>query len=131
MSEHLFSPGPYQLVCREPNGKRDEGGHLVLDALGDSIAALAYRTGDHPAEEQCANAQLLAASWDLLAAAKLGRAAIAEDLNATIEAHSILDPGSLKPDLNTLDDVARPIVNRLTAQLDQVDAAIAAAEGRS
>lgn len=131
MSAAAFSPGPFRRVSREPAGKRDAGGHLVLDAFGDSIGGLAYRTGDHLPEEQLANAQLFAASWELFHAVKLGRAALAADLAATLESHCVLDPETHEPDPATMDDVARPIVAELYRQIDLVDAAIAAAEGRS
>lgn len=44
---------------------------VIRDAWGDSIAAMAYATGDHPQEEQKANCSLFLASAELLAAAKL------------------------------------------------------------
>lgn len=131
MSAVAFSPGPYRLVSRKPDGRLDAGGHLVLDALGDSIGGLAYRTGDHTPEEQLANAQLFTASLQLLEAAKVGRAALAADLAATLEAHCLLVPGTLEPRPDTIDEAARPVVAELYRQLDMVDAAIAAAEGRS
>lgn len=49
------SPAPFRL-------QTGPSGHLILDALGDSIAALALRTGDHDEAEQLANAQLLTAA---------------------------------------------------------------------
>lgn len=131
MSAAAFSPGPYRVASRRPEHERDPGGHLVLDVMGDSIGGLAYRTGDHPPEEQLANAQLFAASWQLFHAAKLGRKALAADLAATLEAHCVLDPKTHEPDPTTIDAVARPIVAELYVQIDMVDAAIAAAEGRS
>ncbi|MFN3523918.1 MAG: hypothetical protein ACK4YQ_16855 [Phenylobacterium sp.] len=120
MSDAKHSPAPFRLdttVC----------GHVIVDALGDSIAGLALRTGDHPAEEQLANALLFAAAPALLAAARLGRAAIAQDRLLTIESATVPRPGTLEPDLSTLDEDAAAIVAELDLQLAQIDAAIAAA----
>lgn len=57
------SPAPFRLV-------RSIGGFIITDAMGDSIGVLARSTGDHPAEEQLANAELFVASPKLLAALK-------------------------------------------------------------
>jgi len=43
---------------------------IIRDAIGDSMGTLALHTGDHPIEEQRANAHLFAGSGELLAAAK-------------------------------------------------------------
>lgn len=65
MSGPAHSPAPFRLI---PAG--EDHGHLVLDAFGDSLAALALRTGDHPPEEQLANARLFTAAPGLLTALK-------------------------------------------------------------
>jgi len=129
VSAPAHSPAPFRLVVRKPTTRMDPGGYIILDRLGDSIGGLAAQTGDHPAEEQLANAHLFKASPDLLAAAKLGRAAIAQDLELTIEGHTVPLAVNLAPDLSTLDAIAGPIVAALEAQLAQIDAAIRRAEG--
>lgn len=63
MSEPRHSPAPFRRIQGH--------GHIILDAMGDSIGILAAQTGDHPAEEQLANALLFTASPKLLAALKL------------------------------------------------------------
>lgn len=65
MTEQAHSPAPFTLI----EATADHG-YLVLDALGDSIGALAWSTGDHPPEEQRANARLFMAAPDILAALK-------------------------------------------------------------
>lgn len=66
MTQHAqHSPGPFRVV-----GTRS-GGWLILDCIGDSIGSLAGRTGDHPAEEQEANARLFAGSWTMAEALRL------------------------------------------------------------
>lgn len=65
MSEPAHSPAPFRRL--PPTA---DHGHIILDALGDSIGALAYQTGDHPPEEQLANAVLFTAAPALLAALK-------------------------------------------------------------
>lgn len=62
MSGRAHSPGPFRLSSRAPDGRLDAGGHIIIDAMGDSIGALAFRTGDHLPEEQLANARLFRAS---------------------------------------------------------------------
>lgn len=118
------SPAPFDL-------RDSPQGYLIVDAFGDSVAALAYRTGDHPPAEQAANACLFKAAPLLLAAAKLGRAALAEDRRLTIEANCLIDSATMEPDPETLDEIAAPILAELDRQLAEVDAAIAVAEGRS
>ncbi len=83
MSEPRHSPAPFQLRGGDP----PPVGYVIYDASGDSIGALAYRTGDHPAEEQLANALLFTASADLLKAAR--------DLVETLRGEPDLDPHSL------------------------------------
>lgn len=61
MSE-AHSPAPFRIV-------ETEHVYLIVDAMGDSIGALARRTGDHPPEEQLANARLFARAPQLLIAA--------------------------------------------------------------
>lgn len=68
------SPAPFDMRLT-PNG------FILIDAMGDSIGALAGRTGDHPPEEQLANAflfmvspELLAALRDIMPAAEYGAA---------------------------------------------------------
>lgn len=56
------SPAPWRADAGEHN-------YLIRDAFGDSLGALARRTGDHPADEQAANARLICAAPALLAAA--------------------------------------------------------------
>lgn len=65
MSMEEFSPAPFMLRSRPPKGE-DRGGHLIVDAMGDGVAALAWQTGDHPAEEQLANARLFTAAPTML-----------------------------------------------------------------
>lgn len=65
MSEPRHSPAPFQRIAAT-----NLHGHLIKDALGDTIGVLARETGDHPAEEQLANAQLFTASPLLLVALK-------------------------------------------------------------
>lgn len=65
MTTPSHSPAPFRRV---PATK--DHGHLILDAFGDSIGALARSTGDHPEDEQLANAKLFTASPKLLAALK-------------------------------------------------------------
>lgn len=67
MAETAHSPAPFQLT----GGDAGVVGYIIYDAMGDSIGVLAYRTGDHPPEEQLANARLFTASPSLLAALKL------------------------------------------------------------
>jgi hypothetical protein len=67
VAEPAHSPAPFQLR----GGNPPPVGYVIYDAMGDSIGALAYATGDHPAEEQLANARLFTASPSLLAALKL------------------------------------------------------------
>ncbi len=122
------SPAPFKLHSRRPKGS-DRGGHIILDAFGDSIAGLAWQTGDHSAAEQLANAQLFTASPLLLAAARLGRQAIADDLRLTVEGHTVPDAATLEPDFASLDEVAKPVVEELHLRLKAVDAAISAAAG--
>ncbi|MCY1648150.1 hypothetical protein OVA11_14090 [Caulobacter sp. SL161] len=62
MAEPAHSPAPFQLR----GGNPPPVGYVIYDAMGDSIGALAYATGDHPAEEQLANARLFTASPKLL-----------------------------------------------------------------
>ncbi len=57
------SPAPFRLL----SGKTS---HIIRDAFGDSIGVLALWTGDHPPEEQLANAQLFTAAPAMLAALK-------------------------------------------------------------
>lgn len=63
MSAPLHSPAPFFAdetpLC-----------FIIRDAIGDSMGTLALHTGDHPIEEQRANAHLFAGSGELLAAAK-------------------------------------------------------------
>lgn len=124
------SPGSFRLYSRPPKGS-DPGGHVITDACGDSMGGLAWKTGDHPPEEQLANAQLWAASSDLLEAAQLGRSSIAKDLRLTIEGHTVPMVGSHEPDLSTLEAIAQPVVSALQARLRKVDAAISRATGRT
>ena len=65
MAETAHSPAPFRRRSGEP-----QGAHIIVDALGDSIGVLAFATGDHPPEEQLANAQLFIASPVVLAAIK-------------------------------------------------------------
>jgi hypothetical protein len=123
-TEPLHSPAPFALQL-PLNGI---GGYLIRDALGDSLAALAFQTGDHPPEEQLANALLLTAAPQLLVAARLGREALAEDRRLTIEAHTVPDPVTLEPDLATLEEIAESHLAELDRRLALVDAAIAATE---
>lgn len=123
-TEPGHSPAPFALQRPLSDG----GGYLIRDAFGDSLAALAFRTGDHPPEEQLANAMLLTAAPLLLAAAKLGREALAEDRRLTIEAHTVPDAATLAPDLSTLDEIALDVIADLDRKLAVIDAAIAAAE---
>ena len=58
------SPAPFGLV-------ETETGFILTDSLGDSIGALARSTGDHPEEEQLANAWLFFGAPDLLRTMKL------------------------------------------------------------
>ncbi|HEY3697602.1 hypothetical protein [Phenylobacterium sp.] len=60
MKERDHSPAPFRLNSTPGQA------HILLDRFGDSIGALAYRTGDHPPEEQLANALLFRASPQLL-----------------------------------------------------------------
>lgn len=53
------SPGPWRATA-------SRSGWLIHDRIGDSLAGLALRTGDHPAAEQTANAQLIAMLPDLV-----------------------------------------------------------------
>ena len=128
MSERAHSPAPFALHSRPPKG-RDPGGHVIADAMGDSMGGLAYRTGDHPPEEQAANARLFTASADLLSIAEVARDALAEDLRLTVEAHCLLEPGTLAPQFATLDEVAVPVVERLTAEIARIDATLAFVRG--
>jgi len=66
VAELAHSPAPFSGAP----ATRDHG-HIILDAMGDSIGVLAHSTGDHPPEEQLANAVLFTASPKLLAALKL------------------------------------------------------------
>lgn len=66
MAETAHSPAPFRRVPADRSH-----GHIILDAMGDSIGVLAHSTGDHSPEEQLANARLLTASPSLLAALKL------------------------------------------------------------
>ncbi|MDZ4370223.1 MAG: hypothetical protein U1C74_02220, partial [Phenylobacterium sp.] len=84
-------------------------------------------TGDHPSEEQLANADLFVAAPALLAAARIGRKAVADDLRLTIEAHTVPRQETLEPDLATLEEIAKPIVKQLTMALAAIDSAIALA----
>lgn len=59
MAETAHSPEPFRV-------DETQRGFLLFDALGDSIGALALETGDHPYEEQRANAHLFAGSPELL-----------------------------------------------------------------
>ena len=122
MNGATHSPPPFTLHT-------SRHGHVICDRLGDSIAGLALSTGDHPAEEQLANARLFAASPKLLEAAKVGRAAIAMDRQLTIEGATVPLAGSLEPDLSTLDTDVQAVVAELDAQLALIDRAIAEAEG--
>jgi hypothetical protein len=63
MSEQAHSPAPFRLESHPTC-------HRVVDAFGDTCAALASCTGDHSREEQLANAQLFTASPKLLAELK-------------------------------------------------------------
>ena len=63
MVDTAHSPAPFRRLPRLA-----DGGHIIVDALGDSIGALAHRTGDHTPEEQLANAILFEASPKMLAA---------------------------------------------------------------
>lgn len=65
MAEIKHSPAPFRRVPATA-----DHGHIILDAMGDSVGSLAYRTGDHPVEEQLANAVLFTAAPALLAALK-------------------------------------------------------------
>jgi hypothetical protein len=131
VSEVAHSPSPFRLLTRPASPTLgDVGGYLVVDAMGDSIGALAARTGDHPPEEQLANAHLFKAAPLLLEAARIGRAAVAIDLALTIEAHTVPDPETLKPDLTTMEAIAVPFMTDLVRLLEQIDTAIASAEGR-
>ena len=53
------SPAPFRLLSGQTS-------HIIRDAIGDSIGVLALWTGDHPPEEQLANAQLFAAAPAML-----------------------------------------------------------------
>ena len=66
MTDPAHSPHPFTLV----KGCAGSHGHLILDAFSDSIAALAVKTGDHPPEEQLANAMLFVHSPHMLQALK-------------------------------------------------------------
>lgn len=65
MSAPAHSPAPFRHIAAT-----GQHGHLILDAFGDSIGGLARETGDHPREEQLANARLFTASPGLLASLK-------------------------------------------------------------
>lgn len=82
MAETAHSPAPFALVEATENH-----GYVIVDAMGDSIGALAFRTGDHPPEEQRANALLFAGAADLFEAAR--------DLIGTLSGEPDLDPYSL------------------------------------
>lgn len=116
------APAPFALVSPK------DGGHVILDAFRDSIAGMAPSRGDHTPEELLATAWLFIASPALLAAARIGRRAIAQDRHFTIEGATVPLAGTLEPDLSTLDDDAKEIVAELDAQLAQIDAAIKLAE---
>ena len=64
MSEPKHSPAPFGVIATK-------SGYFIIDKLGDSIGALAGSTGDHPPEEQQANAYLFGAAPDLLRTLKL------------------------------------------------------------
>lgn len=104
------------------------GGHYIFDADGRCISGLAPAAPTHTPAQLLATARLFVASPGLLAAARLGRRAIAQDRHFTIEGATVPLPGSLEPDMSTLDDDAKEIVAELDAQLAQIDAAIALAE---
>lgn len=55
MIAQAHSPAPF-------SARHSPSGWLIVDSMGDSIAGLALRTGDHPAEEQEANAKLFVSS---------------------------------------------------------------------
>lgn len=55
MRAQAHSPAPFST-------RQTSAGWLIVDAMGDSIGALALRTGDHPEEEQEANVKLFASS---------------------------------------------------------------------
>lgn len=116
------SPAPFSLVSLP------DGGHVILDAFRDSIAGMAPSRGDHTPEELLATARLFVASPALLASARLGRRAIAQDRHFTIEGATVALPGTLEPDMSTLDEDVKEVVAELDAQLRQIDAAIALAE---
>lgn len=67
------SPAPFGLV---------EGNQswFITDSLGDSIAALAKRTGDHGVGEQLANARLFTAAPDLMVSLGAALAEIDEEI---------------------------------------------------
>jgi hypothetical protein len=113
----------------EPPFKIDHGrtGYQILDRFGNSICLVPRATIGADEAEQLANAKLFTAAPALLAAAKLGRAAIAQDRLLTIESATVPRPDTLEPDLSTLDEDAAAIVAELDLQLAQIDAAIAAA----
>lgn len=64
MSAPAYSPAPFGI-------RETQKGYLLIDSFGDSIASLAAARGDHPAEEQRANACLFGASPDLLRVLKM------------------------------------------------------------
>lgn len=63
MAEQAHSPAPFRLESHPTC-------HRVVDAFGDTCGVLASTTGDHPREEQLANAQLFVAAPRLLAELK-------------------------------------------------------------
>ena len=79
MSEPAHSPAPFRLESHPTC-------HRVVDAFGDTCGVLASHTGDHPREEQLANAQLFTAAPQLLA-----------ELKAIV---TNIDPGAVDPDFD-------------------------------
>jgi hypothetical protein len=120
-----YTDGPWEIV---PYG---DGDSLVIEAItinGRICFMATPGTSPRAMARILANARLISAAPELLAAARDGLAYMESELELTLEGHCLLNP-DLTPRRETLDACLKPQIEALERKIALAGAAIAKATG--